>query len=309
MKDSYDNARVVESSTGHPEANAQSTSKIKYKRFRRRGFQDKAQHADTVSSAAIVNSKRINKSALVSHEATGLREPVLEQSNEIRRWAALRPVTIGEPLVTTPLVSFHRDDPASRAFDQLRTHLLQMLRENGWSRIAIAAPTPGCGSTFTAVNLGLSFARIPGSRILLMDLNLRAPGVAAALGLNCTGDIRSYLSGKIDTPGFLVRVKDTLALGLANGQEQDASELLLHHRTATVLNTMNNDYRPDVTIYDLPPVLEFDDLTAFLPQIDGVLLVSDGTKTTAAKIKACERVLEGRTQILGVVLNRARTKN
>ena len=54
------------------------------------------------------------------------------------------------------------------------------------------------------------------------------------------------------------------------------------------------------------PVLEYDDLTAFLPQVDGVLLVADGTQTTAAHLAACEKMLLGHTQLLGVVLNRAR---
>ncbi len=249
---------------------------------------------------------------LVLHEAVRIPDPATKQSDEILRWNALRPVTIGGPQIftgTTPLVSFNRNDPASRAFDQLRTQVLQTLRSNGWSRIAIAAPTPGCGSTFTAVNLGLSFSRVPGSRILLMDLNLRAPGIAAALGVNSTGDMRNYLSGNIASSQFLVRPKDTLALGLASKQEQDASELLLHQRTAKVLNAINKDFRPDVTIYDLPPVLAFDDLVALLPQIDGVLLVADGTKTTAAQIRASECALEGRTKVLGVVLNQARTSD
>ena len=46
---------------------------------------------------------------------------------------------------------------------------------------------------------------------------------------------------------------------------------------------------------------------AFLPQVDGVLLVADGTRTVAEEIAACERVLDGQTQVLGVILNRART--
>lgn len=64
--------------------------------------------------------------------------------------------------------------------------------------------------------------------------------------------------------------------------------------------------RPDVVLYDLPPLLEFDDTIAFLPQVDGVLLVADGTKTTDEDLAVCERLLEGESALLGVVLNRGR---
>ena len=56
----------------------------------------------------------------------------------------------------------------------------------------------------------------------------------------------------------------------------------------------------------MPPVLESDDLSAFLPQVDGVLLVADGTRTLPQHIAECERRLEGQARILGVILNRAR---
>jgi Mrp family chromosome partitioning ATPase len=69
---------------------------------------------------------------------------------------------------------------------------------------------------------------------------------------------------------------------------------------------MHEDLSPDVVVYDLPPILAQDDLAAFLPYLDGVLLIADGTKTTARHISECERILRGHTELLGVVLNKAR---
>ncbi len=74
-------------------------------------------------------------------------------------WERLRRVPFGvrkHLLSRAPLVNFFRADPAAKAFDVLRTRLLQTLKAQGWSRVAIAAPTSGCGTTFTAVNLALS---------------------------------------------------------------------------------------------------------------------------------------------------------
>ena len=56
----------------------------------------------------------------------------------------------------------------------------------------------------------------------------------------------------------------------------------------------------------MPAMLAHDDVSAFLPQLDGVLLVSDGTRTMAKQLRECERRLGGQVPLLGVVLNRAR---
>jgi len=224
-------------------------------------------------------------------------------------WDLLPPVSPGVRrhfLSGAPLVNFFRNDPAARAFDLLRTRLLQTLRDNGWSRIAIASPTSGCGATFTAVNLAQSLARVPGSRTVLMDINHRTPGIADLLEIDQSGDMRGFLSGDVPLENHLMRASKTLALGLATPCDTGAAEILHDARCGETLGQMHRALRPDVTLYDLPPILAHDDLAAFLPQVDGVLLVVDGTETTATQIAACERVLDGQTQLLGIILNRAR---
>ncbi len=224
-------------------------------------------------------------------------------------WGALgevRPRTRKLRESGAPLVSFYRDDPVAHAFDVLRTRLVQTLRQNGWRRVAVAAPDAGGGTTFTAVNLALSLGRIPGSRTLLMDMNQKRPGVAAALDIGWTVAMREFLSGASHLSDHIVRSGETLALGLGADSFQDGADLLHDPVTATIIDGAIDVLKPDVVLYDMPAMLEQDDLGAMLPQLDGVLLVSDGTRTTARRIAECERLIGGRTQLLGVILNRAR---
>ena len=206
-----------------------------------------------------------------------------------------------------PLVSLFREDPAARAFDLLRTRVMQALRLNGWRRVAIAAPTPGCGATFTAVNLALSLARVPETRTILMDMNRRAPGIAKALNISGAGDMAGFLRGEVAAAEHLVRCCDGLALGLAEAPDRNAAETLHDPHCVQALDDMTLALDPDVVLYDLPPILSHDDAAAFLPQVDALLLVADGTQTTAAQIRACEDILGDQTELLGVVLNQART--
>jgi protein-tyrosine kinase len=278
-----------------------------FKRFRRK--KQRNADASAVSRRADPSGRKaktpVTGSSIVLHSSA--RETLPATLPET--WDRLRRVMPGmhkNIMEGAPLVSFHRDDPAAKAFDLLRTRILNTLRAKGWKRIAVAAPTQGCGATFTAVNLALSLARVPNSRNILLDLNHRDPGVAKALDLAGFGDMPGFLAGRVSLERQLIRTGETLALGLASNPDRDAAEILHDSQCAMTLDHMCEELDPDVVIFDLPPVLEYDDLIAILPEVDAVLLVTDGTQTSPQHLEACEKVLNNQTQLLGVVLNRAR---
>lgn len=224
------------------------------------------------------------------------------------RWSALEEV---EPDLSprhvraARLVAMNRGDPVAGTFDVLRTQLMGALRANGWNRVAITAPTRGCGKTFCAVNLAISLSRMSAARIVLMDMDLRTPGIAATLGLTGAGAITGYLEGSRSMAAHLLRVGDNLALGLNDTPAEDAAEILQAPATRRALDAIQATLEPDVVLYDLPPALAHDDVAAFLPHVDAVLLVADGTRTLARDITECERMFDGRAPLLGVVLNKA----
>jgi Mrp family chromosome partitioning ATPase len=227
-----------------------------------------------------------------------------------KQWDLLSPITLDAPwLEGNGLFPHSSTEPAGSAFDIMRTRILLAMQDLGLRRIAITSPTHGCGKTMVAANLAFSLARRPGSRTLLMDLELRRPGLAALLGLKETAPLRDLLAGLVSPDAHLVRVGRTLALALNGRAEPQAAELLLSPSTHHVLNGMAEVLEPELMLFDLPPVLVSDDVIGFLPEVDAVLLVADGTQTTAEEVRTCERLFEGRTPLLGVVLNRAQDVN
>ena len=225
------------------------------------------------------------------------------------RWHELALVETGSRQTTRlsmPVADAARDSVSVRAFDLLRTRLRQSTQEHGWTNIGIVSPSPGCGNPFTAVNLALSLSRISNSRTVLMDFNLRNPGVAKAFDVTPRGSMRDFLTGRSQLGDHMVRVSDTLALGLNDVADPNSADTLQTPETARTLERMRAALQPELVIYDLPAMLAHDDLSAFLPQLDGVLLVSDGTQTMGRHLLECERMLEGKVPLLGVVLNRAR---
>ena len=62
---------------------------------------------------------------------------------------------------------------------------------------------------------------------------------------------------------------------------------------------------PEIVVLYLPPALVSDDVIAMADKLDAVLIVVDGTRSTARDIRATEALFEGRIPVMGIVLNRA----
>ncbi|MBU3029851.1 CpsD/CapB family tyrosine-protein kinase [Paracoccus marinaquae] len=202
------------------------------------------------------------------------------------------------------LFAVSRDDDITSRFDLLRTLLSGVMEEHGILRLGVSAPTPGAGTSFVAANLALAMARRADTRVLLADMNLRRPGLARLFGANAPAPLSEILTGAQPAADHLRRYGQNLALLLNTQPSEGSAEILQDVRTGAALRELRQTFTPTVEIYDLPPILGRDDTLSFLPQLDGVLLVTDGTMNTAAQIRAAEEMLSGRTRLVAVVLNR-----
>lgn len=203
------------------------------------------------------------------------------------------------------VISADKTDPAHVAFDMLRTRLLQTLSDRGWSRVAVTSPTDDCGKTFVAMNLAQAVARRESMRTILMDLDLRQPGIADIMGITPRASMKDFLSGYTAPEEFFQRIERNLAVGLCDGPVASSAEILQESITGEVLDEVADVLRPDVMIYDLPPVLSGDEVVGFLPNLDGALIVAGGGRTTAEEIRQVERLFGASVPILGVILNKA----
>ncbi len=264
--------------------------------------------ADTKKQTSEAESKPV-KASEPEPKRESPKLPSVIAEPDLPRWHELQKVQSAARLgkgPSLPVVDAERESITVRAFDLLRTRLRQTTKERGWTNIAVCAPTSKCGNTFTAVNLALSLSRISGSRTILMDLNLRKPGVAQALEMRPRSNMTEFLMGHTSIKDHLIRVSDTLALGLNNFANFNAADTLQASSTMRTMERMRAALQPELVIYDIAAMLAYDDVAAFMPNLDAVLLVSDGTQTMARELAECERRLDGQVPLLGVVLNRAR---
>ncbi len=95
---------------------------------------------------------------------------------------------------------------------------------------------------------------------------------------------------------------DRLSLLPAGAPVEQSSEALGLPRMAALAHELKTRYPDRLIIYDMPPVLEQDDPLAFIPHVDGVLLVLREGKTKTTDTTRCLEVLAA-AKVVGTVLN------
>lgn len=269
---------------------------------------------DAEAEAAASEVRQIDEARQALRAQRAAKRAAPADNQEIDdRWARLGSFPVDPAhLQRHRIVTALREDPAHAAFDVLRTRLLQALSDNGWKRVAITSPTKDCGKTFTAANLAISLSRQQNCRTLLLDCDMRRPSLHKVMGLRDPGSMGDMLRGRIAPEDHFQRIAEnrihvgeTIAFGFNGAVEPYASELLQSPETARTLQRIEDRFAPDVMLFDLPPALYYDDVIAFRPLFDGVLLVVGGGLTTEKEVREVERRLGESTPLLGTVLNRA----
>lgn len=196
--------------------------------------------------------------------------------------------------------------PGAIAFDMLRTKVLQQMRANSWTRLAITSPGANCGKTAIAVNLAFSLARQPDIYTIVAEMDLLRPSMAKTFGVSGTTSFSEVISGEADFADVARRPLPNLAFGLNYARTPNSSELLQSSKVASVMEGIENQYKPDLMIFDMPPMLHSDDTMAFIEQVDCVLLIAAAESTSLGEIDVCERDLAAQTNVMGVLLNKCR---
>lgn len=221
-------------------------------------------------------------------------------------WARLERYNASPERLERGHVATLKGGPDAAPFDVMRTKLIQTMRTNNWRRLAITSPSAGCGKSTVALNLAFSLARQTDIRTILAELDLRRPSLAKTLGVTPARNFSDVLDGRADFADQALRFGDNLALALNASVSRNPAELLHGSGVADRLTAIETTYAPDLTIFDMPPMLINDDMMAFAGKVDCVLLIAGAEKTTVKEIDTCERELASQTNVMGVVLNKCR---
>jgi polysaccharide biosynthesis transport protein len=190
------------------------------------------------------------------------------------------------------------------AFRSLRTSLVFTSGAQSTRIIAVTSSQPLEGKTTTACNLALALA-FGGSRVLLIDADLRRPGLHKTIGLQNGTGLSHLLVGQARVREAVQRTSEpNLVVITAGRTPPNPSELLSSERMNSFLaNLATGPF--DWVIVDTPPVLAVTDAVIIAPKVSGVVFVvgSEMTRRVHAE-RALETLQSGRPRSIGVVLNR-----
>jgi capsular exopolysaccharide synthesis family protein len=204
------------------------------------------------------------------------------------------------------LVSFVKPkSQVSEAFRALRTSLLLSQAEHPPQVILVTSALPREGKTTSALNLAVTLAQL-GDRTLIVDGDLRKPGIRRALGLTAGRDfgLSSYLAGVSSLDDIIIQHPqiDNLAALTTGPIPPSPADLLSSHRMRDAITYLRQKYK--FIVIDSPPVMAATDAVILSVVTDGVLLVvRSGETPKEAFTRTRDLLYAVKCRLLGVVLN------
>ena len=193
----------------------------------------------------------------------------------------------------------------SEAFRALRTSILLSQADHPPQVILVTSALPREGKTTAAANLAVTLAQL-GDRTVLVDADLRKPGVGRLLNLGSGkyAGLSSYLAGvsSLDLVTVPHPAIPNLAAIPTGPLPPNPADLLSSHKFADAITELRTKYK--FIVIDSPPVMAATDAVIISVQTDGVLLVVRSGETPKEAFTRTRDLLNSvKCRILGVVLN------
>ena len=195
-------------------------------------------------------------------------------------------------------------DPHSAAAEQyraIRTRLILRDETAPLRTIAVTSPSPGDGKSVTAANLALAMAQELQRNVVLVDANLRNPGVHSLFAVDAVPGFAEVLTGRATLEDALIYLPEFRLTLLPGGTPPEyPTELLGSTAMRRALDALG--HRFDRIVIDLPAVTPVADVGTVTPMLDGVLMVVRAGYTQRPTLDQALAAIEPE-KVLGVVLN------
>jgi len=182
------------------------------------------------------------------------------------------------------------DGKGAEMFRVLATRLAHMQNKRRLQKLLVTSSVVDEGKSVVAVNLALTLARRPDTRVLLIEADLRRPTAGALLSSKGLPGINDWSEGKL-------ALEDSLYQPLP---------LLESDRFAKMLEAVSASF--DWVLLDATPLLPMADSTSLARLCDGALVVVREGVTRKKVLNKAVACIE-RSKLVGMVFNEASTLN
>ncbi len=191
----------------------------------------------------------------------------------------------------------------SEAYRALRTSLLLTSVGAPPKIILITSALPQEGKTTTSVNTSTVLAQ-KGTRVLLIDADLRRPSIHKTLGMGPRVGLSNVLTGGANLQEAIFRssLMPNLFVLPAGTPPPNPAELLASAQMVEILAELSEQF--DHIVIDTPPTLSVTDAVVLSTRADAVVLVIRCGQTTKPALRRSREILmQVNARVAGVLLN------
>ncbi|MGB9073496.1 MAG: polysaccharide biosynthesis tyrosine autokinase [Terriglobales bacterium] len=191
----------------------------------------------------------------------------------------------------------------AESYRALRTSLLLSSLGAPPRVIMVTSARPQEGKTTTSINSAIVLAQ-KGTRVLLVDADLRRPSIHKTLGMGPRSGLSNVLTGSATLAQVIAPspILPNLFILAAGTPPPNPAELLASANMKEVLDELREQY--DHIVIDTPPTLSVTDAVVLSPRMDAIILViRSGQTTKQALRRARDILLQVNAHVTGVLLN------
>ncbi len=205
------------------------------------------------------------------------------------------------PVLIVPPHSF-----GAEAFRKLKTQIF--LRPGKSPRtILVTSAAPKEGKTLVAVNLAVAISKEIHNDVVLVDGDLRKPGIHLENSQSTKG-LSNYLSDGTPLSEILVKSQiEKLRIILAGSSTRKSSELIRSRKMGELLESLKEFGDNTYIVIDSPPIIATADPSLLCNLVDAVILVVRAGFTSRESVQNAIKAID-RQKIIGVVFNQVDIK-
>lgn len=214
------------------------------------------------------------------------------------------------PLSVTPesrlvSVSAH-DSAAAEAFRLLGVRLRDLSRTRPLKKVLVTSTIPQEGKSTVAANLACTLGRTTQQKILLMEGDVRRPGLTRMLSFQGKPGICEWLSGNEKLTNCVNFLQEAgIWIMPAGKSPQNPLEVLQSSRLSALMTQVTEWF--DCVIIDSPPVLPMADTSVWMRLADGIILVARQGITQKKELQRGLEAIDSQ-KMIGALLNCSQTQ-
>jgi capsular exopolysaccharide synthesis family protein len=192
------------------------------------------------------------------------------------------------------------------SYKTARTNIAYSIFKKGCKKVAFTSSTKCEGKTVTSINVASALAQQVGTKVIVVECDLRRPRVNTALKITPTPGLTNYLNEECSLEDIVKDTKIENLKAITYGAiPPNPSELLASESMFDLIKTLEKNY--DYIIFDTPPIGVVIDALPIMKASDGVVIVARNNSTTYPELsRTVEVIKRTNAKILGVILNRVK---